>query len=1168
MRIYWYADGHFEKATGASIFAESENSDTIEFKLPMASVDSIVHSTFLLPYPQGSEQYGNYRAESLLMHLEQDTVDGGYVWVATIPGGYLANYGTAYISARVESNDLLVVETTEQVRFEIQPGGEYQATPVLPEQGEQIEAHLATIDAALLSINGDITDLENTKQDKVDNTLETDTKTVVGAINELNTQINETDTGLKDRLDQAESDISDIEIEQETQSTSIEANTNAINGTAQTKGLLERVADLEDTVITGETYIVTKTGSSLPTTAQLDGWVEQYAEREPQGGDYIYFTLEISGDTDKNYKYTYSNVSGWSDAVEIPSLESAGNDTKGIVKGSYNGGTLKLFQVNITNGEFQSINVVDNDGTLRELREYLNTNDTTLQNTKNQATENKGNIETNTNDISTLKGQMTNVLNGATPVGKATKAAQDDNGNVITETYQTKAEGVTKQYVKDYAVPRIFNDVYFVATNGYQLEIPTTPASGIQFSTTTDAVGDFEIFLLQHTNTASYELSSKNSSQNAIFVSASVNAQVYFRMTTQVYIGNQWKNLSIELSDLKEMTAGEIYKIEFSSSFTSLGNEVVTVEDGGLIRQKFEVMTQSSTTTTFDVYSNETYPSRFNLNTQSETLIISEAATKININGIYTPVVNFVSDPQTQINAKQDKTDSNLQTTAQTVVGAINEVNNIAKQTKNLTSKVTPVFGSNSNSILTNKTWVGLTSFYGRYVWTDGYDIYYSDGSEQYVLDIQSSTWVAKEWNGLTSFSGSNVWSDGNNVYYSSGTNQYILDVSTSTWSAKTWSGIASFYGEYVWTDGENIYYNQAGTNRVLNKSTSRWDAKSWNISIQYANNIWTDGKNIYYSTTDSNKKHYKLVNGSWVEVTFVSGGSSLNGAQVWTDGLNVYSANYLIDTANLTVTSIAGLFGISYGMDVWTDGINYYYSNQTTQKVIVNAPATKPALNVGLRTNPNKALLYNRIIKNKQDIISDLSTIRSGASAGATAVQPSDISDVVTHDDTVTTASETTFADNYYTKTQIIDLIYPIGSVFITVNNVNPKTYLPNTNWELLEDRFLLGAGSTYTAGATGGEATHTLTTNEMPSHYHRLLTVNTWSSNAVGLKDTLNSTGGYNTRGIAGVEQTSGDTRYVTRSSSNQNYVENTGGGQAHNNMPPYLVVYMWKRIPLANS
>lgn len=65
-----------------------------------------------------------------------------------------------------------------------------------------------------------------------------------------------------------------------------------------------------------------------------------------------------------------------------------------------------------------------------------------------------------------------------------------------------------------------------------------------------------------------------------------------------------------------------------------------------------------------------------------------------------------------------------------------------------------------------------------------------------------------------------------------------------------------------------------------------------------------------------------------------------------------------------------------------------------------------------------------------KQDAISDLSTIRSGASAGATAVQPSDISDVVVHDDTVTTATETTFADNYYTKTQC-DNKYVTQTVF-----------------------------------------------------------------------------------------------------------------------------------------
>ena len=176
MRIYWYADGTFEKATGASIFAESEDSNKIEFKLPMAEADSIVHATFLLPYPQNSEQFGHYIAESLLLHLEEDTEDGGYVWVGTIPGGYLANNGTAYISARVESNDLLVVKTTQQVQFEIQAGGAYQATAVLPEQGEQLEAELARQNLEILR-------LDDEKQDKADNSLETTNKTVVGGIN-------------------------------------------------------------------------------------------------------------------------------------------------------------------------------------------------------------------------------------------------------------------------------------------------------------------------------------------------------------------------------------------------------------------------------------------------------------------------------------------------------------------------------------------------------------------------------------------------------------------------------------------------------------------------------------------------------------------------------------------------------------------------------------------------------------------------------------------------------------------------------------------------------------------------------------------------------------------------------------------------------------------------
>ena len=106
-----------------------------------------------------------------------------------------------------------------------------------------------------------------------------------------------------------------------------------------------------------------------------------------------------------------------------------------------------------------------------------------------------------------------------------------------------------------------------------------------------------------------------------------------------------------------------------------------------------------------------------------------------------------------------------------------------------------------------------------------------------------------------------------------------------------------------------------------------------------------------------------------------------------------------------------------------------------------------------------------------------------------------------------------------------------------MSVVNTSPASFIGGT-WTALQDRFLLGAGSTYTAGNTGGEATHTLTIDEMPSHNHGFDTTTT----------TL--TAGNNTARSGGTLATS------------TKYTNSVGGGEAHNNMPPYLVVYMWKR------
>lgn len=138
----------------------------------------------------------------------------------------------------------------------------------------------------------------------------------------------------------------------------------------------------------------------------------------------------------------------------------------------------------------------------------------------------------------------------------------------------------------------------------------------------------------------------------------------------------------------------------------------------------------------------------------------------------------------------------------------------------------------------------------------------------------------------------------------------------------------------------------------------------------------------------------------------------------------------------------------------------------------------------------------------------------------------------------------------------QMILKIYPVGAIYISISDTSPASLFGGT-WEQIKDTFLLAAGSSYAAGATGGEATHTLSVSEMPSHVHGVNissseTVNRviWGSD-YGSSDKNAWGFGYVSDASSGLPSgTSGVTAAYT------------GGGAAHNNMPPYLVVYVWKR------
>ena len=93
-------------------------------------------------------------------------------------------------------------------------------------------------------------------------------------------------------------------------------------------------------------------------------------------------------------------------------------------------------------------------------------------------------------------------------------------------------------------------------------------------------------------------------------------------------------------------------------------------------------------------------------------------------------------------------------------------------------------------------------------------------------------------------------------------------------------------------------------------------------------------------------------------------------------------------------------------------------------------------------------------------------------------------------------------------------------------------------TMWEQIKDIFLLAAGDTYKVGSVGGEATHKLTVDEMPNHAHTVSSLH-WTAPLASSGGATNADSG---------------TRTATTSSA--------GRGDAHNNMPPYLTVYIWKR------
>lgn len=117
-----------------------------------------------------------------------------------------------------------------------------------------------------------------------------------------------------------------------------------------------------------------------------------------------------------------------------------------------------------------------------------------------------------------------------------------------------------------------------------------------------------------------------------------------------------------------------------------------------------------------------------------------------------------------------------------------------------------------------------------------------------------------------------------------------------------------------------------------------------------------------------------------------------------------------------------------------------------------------------------------------------------------------------------------------------LLDYIYPVGSIYMCYSHVSPATLFGGT-WVRIENAFLWGVDGSGTIGLTGGAKEVTLTVDQIPAHTHGSV----YSGNVSGTKTHS----------------------WLASGGSNMAYgTVSTGGGEAHNNMPPYIQVSIWRR------
>ncbi|WP_337581432.1 phage baseplate protein [Phascolarctobacterium faecium] len=226
----------------------------------------------------------------------------------------------------------------------------------------------------------------------------------------------------------------------------------------------------------------------------------------------------------------------------------------------------------------------------------------------------------------------------------------------------------------------------------------------------------------------------------------------------------------------------------------------------------------------------------------------------------------------------------------------------------------------------------------------------------------------------------------------------------------------------------------------------------------------------------------------------------------------------------------------------------------------------------------PEKEMKLNQIVRSPNMPANTIAKVTATGTTGTTEPEWPETVDTTVSDGNVSYIMKSQVTD--IAAKAIIDLTYKVSQIVEYASNVNPNDLYPWQTWEQIKDVFTLASGDKYSIGQTGGVSTVTLTVAQIPEHIHIASVQN--ASLTGRINGSANSSNGYNNNPLSGSGVFSGsgaingygeggEWNNGTATWAGLNFggthnhdisIETTGGGEAHNNMPPYLVTIKWKR------